>query len=167
MAGKKGRLVKGRTITWTTHPQYNRWKSMWDRCTKAWSPKYKDYGARGISVCNRWRDFEMFLEDIDAIGACPPGHSLDRVDNNKGYEPGNVQWASSSDQIKNRRPYKKRKKSPSHTKTVIVVDGIEVSIAYAANILNINQRSLTKRLRRMRAANPNLPRSIEISELKN
>jgi hypothetical protein len=167
MTGVKGMLVKGRSIVWTTHPQYKRWKSMWDRCTKEWHPKYPRYGARGISVCDRWRDFEMFVADMAALGECPPGFSIDRINNNGNYEPGNVRWASIQEQIDNRSyPYNRRTKSPSHTKTVVSVDGVEISLPMAAELLGVRHGSLVRRLQRMRKRNPNMPRIIDIQALK-
>jgi hypothetical protein len=71
------------------------------RCHNPKSEKYKWYGARGISVCQEWKDdFTAFFEHI---GKCPKGYELDRIDNNKGYEPGNVHWVSKSQNIMNRR----------------------------------------------------------------
>lgn len=72
------------------------------RCTLPHVPSYADYGGRGITVCDRWREsFENFFADM---GAKPsPRHSLDRIDNSRGYEPGNCRWATSSTQQRNRR----------------------------------------------------------------
>ena len=76
-----------------THSQsqtstYNIRKQIFQRCHNPANSKYKDYGARGITVCERWRDsFEAFIADI---GQRPPGLSIERIDNNGNYEPGNV-----------------------------------------------------------------------------
>ena len=79
------------------------WKSMNDRC----SPKSKDFAnylGRGIDVCDRWKKFENFAEDVKA----PEDESLtlDRIDNNQGYKPGNVRWATAKQQANNRRQKK-------------------------------------------------------------
>lgn len=79
---------------------YKAWRSMFARCSKN-SRVYKHYGARGISVCNEWKSFEPFFE---YMGHPPsPQHSLDRINNDAGYEPGNCRWATKSEQCKNQR----------------------------------------------------------------
>jgi hypothetical protein len=74
---------------------------MLDRCRNHNSPSYKYYGARGISVSRHWYVFENFLAEM---GRRPsPIHSLDRINNEGNYEPGNVRWATPIEQAKNRR----------------------------------------------------------------
>lgn len=73
---------------------------MQQRCDNPNNLKYADYGGRGIGVCDRWRDFENFLADM---GERPPGTSLDRIDNDRGYAPGNCRWATRRDQMANQR----------------------------------------------------------------
>lgn len=80
---------------------YKRWASMLQRCRDKNHVSYPNYGGRGIDVCRRWEKFENFLADM---GEPPPGTSLDRVDNDGPYEPGNVRWATLSEQRNNRRP---------------------------------------------------------------
>lgn len=72
------------------------------RCEVPTSKHFADYGGRGIAVCRQWRrSFESFLA---AVGRKPtPSHSLDRIDNAKGYKPGNVRWATREEQARNRR----------------------------------------------------------------
>lgn len=85
----------------TKQSLYNTWANMIQRCTNANRPDYKNYGGRGISVCARWRaSFKDFAEDV---GERPPGLSMDRIDNNGNYEPGNVRWATRSQQTLNSR----------------------------------------------------------------
>lgn len=78
---------------------YNRWNNMIQRCTNDSQPSYEDYGARGIMVCDRWFDFENFLEDM---GFPPESCSLDRIDNDGHYTPDNCRWADYKTQMLNR-----------------------------------------------------------------
>lgn len=76
------------------------WDSMLQRCCNPNHKSFEYYGGRGIQVCKRWHAFENFLADM---GEVPPGMSLDRVDVNRGYEPGNCRWATAKEQGRNRR----------------------------------------------------------------
>lgn len=82
-------------------PTYRTWLDMIQRCTNPNNPRYTDYGGRGITVCERWRSFENFYADMgDRPGA---GYSLDRIDNDSGYAPGNCRWATAEVQQRNKR----------------------------------------------------------------
>jgi hypothetical protein len=85
------------------------WSSMLQRCEKENHKSYKYYGGRGIKVCDRWKKFENFFEDM---GERPNGMSIDRIDSEKNYEPGNCKWSNRSEQQKNKRPNQARGNAP-------------------------------------------------------
>jgi hypothetical protein len=82
--------------------EYGVWRAMRDRCNRPNNKKYSDYGGRGIGVCKEWnKSFEAFYAHL---GPRPSkDHSIERMDNDGNYEPGNVKWATRSEQMKNRR----------------------------------------------------------------
>lgn len=84
------------------HPLYKTWCDMVARCERPGHTSYRRYGARGIRVFERWHDVGAFIADIEAtIGPRPDGMSLDRIDNDGNYEPGNVRWATWKQQARN------------------------------------------------------------------
>jgi hypothetical protein len=83
---------------------YTTWKNMRNRCNDPNSKQYKDYGGRGIKVCERWNDYGVFMNDIFlSIGERPPGLTIDRINNDGNYEPNNIRWATRSQQRLNSR----------------------------------------------------------------
>ncbi len=83
-------------------PLYQIWAGMIQRCENSKASQFHNYGGRGITVCGRWRSsFEAFLDDVPARPSNK--HSLDRIDNNGNYEPGNVRWATMLEQSNNTR----------------------------------------------------------------
>jgi hypothetical protein len=98
----KKRLERhGATSGGKVAPEYNAWFSMHKRCYKPYNHNYPLYGGRGITVCERWKDFANFLADM---GERPsPLHSLDRIDPNGNYELGNCRWTDAKTQSNNRR----------------------------------------------------------------
>lgn len=99
----------------TTHSShsgtYTSWKAMKRRCLDPNFHQFKDYGGRGILVCERWQTFENFLADM---GPRPKGHSIERIDNNAGYSPKNCKWIISRDQHKNKRPSQRKPHTAEH-----------------------------------------------------
>ncbi len=82
-------------------PEYRSWEKMLSRCTNPHNNRFELYAGRGITVCDRWRhSFELFLADM---GKRPRGTSIERIENDGNYEPGNCKWATPKEQISNRR----------------------------------------------------------------
>lgn len=86
--------------------EYRTWAGMIQRCENPKNKDYSYYGGRGVTVCERWHTFINFYTDM---GERPKGKSLDRIDNSKGYTPTNCRWATHSEQMRNRRSWKKLK----------------------------------------------------------
>jgi hypothetical protein len=86
------------------HPLYQTWAGMMARCYNQNHTWYSRYGGRGITVHTSWQDARTFVQEItELLGERPDGMTLDRIDNERGYEPGNIRWATRTTQSKNRR----------------------------------------------------------------
>lgn len=114
-------------------PEYNAWRQMLARCTNPNRKDWDNYGGRGITVCKRWAtSFEAFLEDM---GRRPSSkHSLDRIDTEGNYEPGNVRWADDFQQSQNRRNIVK-----------VVVDGETVCLKEACRRVGVSYSAVMRR----------------------
>jgi len=114
-------------------PEYNTWTSMKQRCFDPKSNNYENYGGRGITVCDRWKDsFENFLEDM---GRRAKGHSIEREDNDGPYCKANCVWATRKEQARNKR-----------NNRMLTHDGRTQCVADWAEELQIRAMSISRRL---------------------
>lgn len=97
---RRRQVEANRTHGLSHTPTWNVWRGMHTRCTNKRAKAYKDYGARGIRVCDRWKDFECFLADM---GECPAGRSIERLDVDGDYCPSNCEWIKRAAQNRNKR----------------------------------------------------------------
>lgn len=114
--------------------EYRSWEKMRARCNNPRNPSYRRYSARGIKVCDEWlRSFTIFYKEV---GDKPsPQHSLDRIDNDRGYEPGNVRWATQTEQQRNRDNNRR-----------IEVDGISRTLQEWSEISGVQSGTIAFRL---------------------
>lgn len=124
------KLIHGMSGTRT----YHTWESMIDRCNNPNNDRFKDYGGRGIRICERWLMFENFLKDM---GVRPIRKTLNRINNNGNYEPENCCWSTAKEQSRNSRLNK-----------IIKFNNESKCVAEWAEILGINHSTLRKRLSR-------------------
>ncbi len=137
-------------------PGYHAWANMVQRCTNPLATHYAAYGGRGIGICDRWRQsFEAFIADV---GPRPSAaHSIDRIDTNGHYEPGNVRWATATQQQRNTR---RNHLIEAFGQTKPLVEWAELTgLCYVTIVNRIRagwspERALTKRSQRRGAAEP-------------
>ena len=117
--------------------EYATWRRMLTRCYDTNSPDFKDYGGRGIFVCQRWRvNVEAFIADM---GRRPsPSHSIDRIDTNGNYEKTNCRWATQKQQANNRRSSRR-----------IEIGGVTRTMTEWAESAGMKVHTLKERLKRM------------------
>lgn len=120
-------------------PTYRSWDNMIQRCTNPNYEGFPHYGERGIMICERWFSYENFLEDM---GPRPKGTTLDRIDNNGHYEPGNCRWADNKTQAKNKR-------APSRKPArMVIFQGKRMTLNEASKLAGIKYSTVVGRLYR-------------------
>lgn len=122
----------------TTHgksktPEFESWTSMRNRCLNSKNKAYKNYGGRGVEVCDRWNKFENFIKDM---GCRPYGYEIERKNNDGNYEPSNCKWATIKEQGNNRR-----------TNVFIEFKGSRKTIAQWCDELGLNRKRVYQRLK--------------------
>ena len=130
----KRRTTHGHTKNGLVSREYRRWRNMMTRCYNTKVKSYKDYGARGIKVCERWHTFENFFEDV---GVFPDGLTLDRVDNSGDYTPDNWRFATQEEQKNNKR-----------SNAWYEYKGENRTVAQWSRLLGIKQGTLLSRLKK-------------------
>lgn len=136
---EKGKLIRETKEKhgWSRKPLYYVWKSMKARCSNKNLPSYKNYGGRGITVCEEWADdFELFKEWAFSSGY-KEGLSIDRIDNNGNYEPKNCKWSDAVEQQNNRRSV-----------VNVTYNGVTQSIAKWAREIGVSEATIRNRLKR-------------------
>lgn len=138
MHAKQSRLRHGDARKGAKTPEYWAWINMVSRCSNENRSDYPHYGGRGIRVAAIWLGHGGFERFLEHLGRRPSSqHSIDRIDNDCGYEPGNVRWASRGEQSRNRRSVR-----------LIEYEGRSMSIADWARERGLDERLIRQRLNR-------------------
>jgi hypothetical protein len=127
------RITHGHSFVGNISRAYNVWHSMKQRCLNKNNAGYPIYGGRGITVCERWLNFENFLADM---GNPPEGTSIERKNNDGNYEPDNCRWATRMEQGNNRRDNR-----------YVILNGQQLTVAQATRIIGYSTESLYRSLR--------------------
>lgn len=109
---------------------YNTWALMHRRCTKEYDPEYKNYGGRGITVCERWNSFSNFLKDM---GEAPKGYYIDRIDFNGNYNSNNCRWITPKESALNTRRCE-----------YYLIDGIKMVQKEVCRVIGVSETTLIK-----------------------
>jgi hypothetical protein len=113
----------------TKHSLYQTWANIIQRCGNPNNPSFRNYGAKGVKICDRWREsFAAFVEDM---GPRPFGMTIDRIDPNGNYEPENCRWATVTEQARNKR-----------AKRLIEVEGRTYHVAELSEKYGIDMKTL-------------------------
>ena len=139
-----------------THPLYNAWKNMRRRCDNPNTKWYKNYGGRGIKVCEEWNADPLEFIHWALSNGWEQGLTLDRIDNNGNYEPNNCQWISRQDQLLNRR-----------NNRVMTLNGKTQTMKEWADELGINPQTLSNRVNRQGWSDEKaLTEPIDVSKIR-
>ena len=132
---------------------YCAWQAMIARCHNPKNHNFKWYGERGIAVCPEWRSPVGYASFLASVGVAPDGLTLERIDNSKGYEPGNCKWATMQEQANNRR--KTGKVTPDSLRQKAIKAGLSYSVVYQrvkllgwAEVLALSTPKLPRGVRR-------------------
>lgn len=132
-AARRARTLHGGSPRTGTSKTYRIWQRMKARCFTPSASRYRNYGGRGVTVCDQWKgSFQSFLNDM---GECPPGHSIERMDVNGNYEPGNCCWIPLPDQQRN-----------TTRSRFVELGGQRMCLSEAARTLGIHPRTLSSRI---------------------
>lgn len=115
--------------------EYRTWQTMRQRCENPKNSAYEEYGAAGVTVCERWKSYEAFREDM---GPAPtPRHTIDRIDGTRGYEPGNCRWATYAEQNRNLK-----------SNVFVEIDGVRMVLQDWCRTFGINDKTAYSRIRK-------------------
>jgi hypothetical protein len=131
---RRGVVTHGHTVGKKNSPSYSAWANMRNRCGNPGCSNYKNYGGRGINICKRWEKFENFIADM---GEKPNGLSLERINNNGNYEPGNCRWATDKEQRRNKRKNR-----------LVEINGASKCLSQWCEELDLKYPNVSARLRR-------------------
>lgn len=132
---KTGSITHGHTTGGKKSIEFLAWVKAKGRCYNPRDKKYKDYGGRGIVMCEKWlNDFQAFYDDMSK---CPPRYTLDRIDVNGPYSPDNCRWATSYTQSRNKR-----------NNVHVDFNGETMILKDFANIVGVNYKSLWMAIKR-------------------
>lgn len=125
-------ITHGATRNGTHTGAYRSWMAMKNRCLNHRNNRYHIYGGRGIKVCESWMSFKNFLADM---GERPPGMTIERIETNGNYEPGNCRWATPKEQARNQR-----------TNHIIEIKGVRKTVSEWTEIYGLNPKTVWSRI---------------------
>lgn len=131
-------LLRGRsaTIHGLEHTrEYRSWSAARSRCFNSENSQFKNYGGRGITMCDEWRDDVRAF--VEYMGLCPVNLTLERIDNDGHYEPGNCKWANRTEQLRNRR-----------ISVLMTHNGLTLTASEWAKLRGIDRHAVARRIQR-------------------